>query len=78
MDIIKKLFPDALKATEVKSLIVSLVIYVLIDIVCGVVIGLLAKLPLIGWQFALVGSLVGLYAFVGIVVALLVFFKVLK
>ena len=43
-----------------------------------VVIGLLAKLPLIGWLFGLLGGLVGLYATVGIIVAILVFFKVLK
>ena len=78
MDILKKLFRFSFRAKDPSNLIVSLLVYIVIDVVCGVVIGLLAKLPLIGWLFALVGSLVGLYAFVGIVVALLVFFKVLK
>lgn len=41
-------------------------------------IGLLAKLPIIGVLFGLVGSLVGLYALVGIVLSILVFLKVLK
>ena len=78
MDALKKFFPHAFKATELSKLIITIIIYILIDIVCGFVIGLLAKLPILGIIFGLLGSLVGLYAFVGIVLALLVFFKVLK
>lgn len=78
MDILKKFFPAAFKATEVKALIISLVIYVLIDIVCGFVIGLLASIPVIGIIFSLAGSIVGLYALVGIVLSILVFLKVVK
>lgn len=40
--------------------------------------GLLAKLPLIGIIFSLIGSLVGLYALVGVVLSILVFVKVVK
>lgn len=78
MDFLKKFWPFSFRAKDVSNLIISLLIYIVIDVVCGVVIGLLAKLPLIGWLFALAGSLVGLYAFVGIVVTVLVFLKVLK
>ena len=78
MDMLKKFFPAAFKATELTPFIVSLVIYVLIDVVCGFVIGLLAKIPLLGVIFSLIGSLVGLYAFVGIVLSILVFVKVIK
>ena len=78
MDALKKFFPHAFKATELSKLIITIIIYILIDIVCGFVIGLLAQLPILGIIFGLLGSLVGLYAFVGIVLALLVFFKVLK
>ena len=78
MDFLKKFWPFSFRAKDVSNLIISLLIYIVIDVVCGLVIGLLAKLPLIGWLFALAGSLVGLYAFVGIVVTLLVFLKVLK
>ena len=77
-DILKKIFPHAFKATEVKAFVITLVIYCLIDIVCGFVIGLLASLPIIDIIFSLLGSLVGLYAFVGIVLSILVFVKVLK
>ena len=78
MDILKKFFPHAFKATELKAFIISLVIYVLIDVVCGFVIGLLAKIPGLGIIFGLLGSLVGLYALVGVVLSILVFVKVLK
>lgn len=78
MDALKKFFPHAFKATELKAFIIALVIYVLIDIVCGAVIGLLAKIPLIGIIFSLLGSLIGLYALVGIVLSILVFVKVIK
>ena len=78
MDMLKKFFPQAFKATEVNSLIVALIIYVLIDVVCGFVIGLLAKLPIIGILFGLRGSLVGLYALIDIVLSILVFVKVIK
>ena len=78
MDMVKKFFPNAFKAKELSSFIVALVIYVLIDVVCGFVIGLLAKIPVLGIIFSLLGSIVGLYALVGIVLSVLVFVKVLK
>ena len=78
MDMLKKFFPHAFKATELTPFIVSLVIYALIDIVRGVVIGILAKIPLIGIIFSLVGAVVGLYALVGIILSILVFVKVVK
>ena len=72
MDILKKFFPHAFLATETVKFITSLIIYALIDI------GLLAKLPLIGFIFGLLGSLIGLYATAGIVLSILVFAKVIK
>lgn len=78
MDMLKKYFPHAFKATEVKPFIISLIVYILIDIVCGFVIGLLAQIPVVGIIFSLLGSLVGLYALVGVVLCILVFAKVIK
>ncbi len=78
MEMLKKFFPNAFKATELKAFIIALVVYVVIDIVCGAVIGLLAKIPLIGIIFSLVGAVVGLYALVGIILSILVFVKVIK
>ena len=78
MDILKKLYSFAFKAVELQALIIALVVYVLIDVVCGVVIGFLASLPIIGIIFTLLGSIIGLYALVGIVLSILVFLKVIK
>lgn len=78
MDTLKKLFPNAFKATEVNNFIVALIIYAVIDVVCGAIIGLLAKLPIIGIIFSLLGSVIGLYATGGIVLSILVFVKVIK
>ena len=78
MDRIKKYFPIAFKATELKPFIISIVLFCLIDLVCGFVIGLLAKIPLIGILFSILGAVIGLYAFVGIVLSILVFVKVVK
>ncbi len=78
MDFLKKFFPHAFKADELKAFIISLVVYILIDVVCGLVIGLLAKIPVVGFIFGLLGSLIGLYAFIGVILSILVFVKVLK
>ena len=78
MEALKKFFPHAFKAVELKPFVISLIVYVLIDIVCGIVIGILSKIPLVGIIFSLVGTIVGLYALVGIVLSILVFVKVLK
>ncbi len=78
MDMLKKFFPNAFKATELKSFVMALVVYVLVDIVCGFVIGLLAKIPLLGIIFSILGSVVGLYALIGIILSILVFVKVVK
>lgn len=78
MDTLKKLFPFSFKASEVKELIIAIVVYAVIDILCGLVIGLLSKIPLIGILFSLVGSVIGLYALVGIILAILYFAKVIK
>ena len=46
MDTLKKLFPFSFKASEVKELIIAIVVYAVIDILCGLVIGLLSKIPI--------------------------------
>ena len=75
---LKNFYPHAFKASEGKTLAVALILYILVDFVCGLVIGLLAKIPLIGIIFSLLESLIGLYALIGIVLSVLVFLKVVK
>lgn len=78
MEMLKKYFPNAFKATELKAFIIALAVYLVIDIVCGFVIGLLAKIPLIGIIFSILGAVVGIYALIGIILSVLVFVKVVK
>lgn len=78
MDILKKVFPLSFQVNELKSFVISLLIYVVIDVICGFVIGILAQIPLIGLIFSLLGSIIGLYALVGIILSILVFVKVIK
>ena len=54
MNLLKKLFPFSFKATQLSSLLAAVIVCVLVDVVCGWVIGLVAKLPLVGWIFLLV------------------------
>ncbi len=78
METLKKFFPHAFKANEVKDLVISIIIYLVIGFVGGLIIGLLSGIPFIGWLFSIVGGLLDLYTLVGIILAVLVFAKVLK
>ncbi len=79
MATLKKLFPYSFKAKkDLGALIVNVLIYFVFDIVAGAIIGLLSGLPLIGWAFALVGSLLGLYVTVGLILSILHYLKVVK
>ena len=78
MDLLKKFWPHAFKANDVAGLVITIIIYLLIDIVLGWLIGIFAGIPIVGVIFTLIGSLLGLYCLVGIVLAILDFFKVLK
>ena len=87
MDILKKIFPLSFKRTDsVANLVIGILIYLLAGIVAGAVIALATMIadwiPVLGgllaWALGVVGSLVGLYVLVGIVLQILVFAKVLK
>lgn len=78
MDMIKKFWPISLKAVDVKSLVITIVICLVADFVCGLVIGLLSAIPLIGVIFSIIGWVAGIYFLVAIVLAILNFLGVLK
>ena len=67
MDMLKRFFPLSFSVANVTDLVVNIIIYIVVSAVVGFVCGLLNFIPV-----------VGLYSFVGIVLALLVFFKVVK
>ncbi len=79
MDLLKKLFPISFKyAGSVAELIIGILIYVVGGAIAGAVIGFLAGLPVIGFVFGLIGSVLGIYSLAGIIIEVLVFCKVLK
>lgn len=79
MDTIKKLFPFSFKGSKnLKDLIITVIVYILINVVVGFVLGLLDGLPLVGFLFSILGWLLGIYCFAGILLAVLSFLKVLK
>lgn len=59
----------------VKDLVISILIFFLIDCVCGVIIGILGKLPVIGLVLSLLGGLIGILCLVGIVLSILGYVK---
>ena len=83
---LKKFFPLSYRANSVGSLILYIIIYAILPTVVGIVTGILSAIlsgilsaiPLIGWIPGIVTSLIGLYCTVGLVLAILVFLKVLK
>ena len=78
MDMIKKLFPQARQANDVKGLIIAILIYAVINFVGGFVLGLLDAIPLVGFVFGIIGWALSIYCAVGIIVAILVFLKIVK
>lgn len=80
MDLLKTLWPTPfkIKSKDVSSFIVQLIIFAVVCIVFGILIGILAKIPVLGWIFGIFGGLVDLYCIVGIVLCILKFLDVLK
>ena len=80
MDMLKKFFPFSFKV-RVKNwtdLIISLLIYIVIGAVAGVVLGFLGGIPVLGLVFNLIGWVLSLYTTAGMVLSVLVCLDVLK
>lgn len=78
MDILKTIFPFSFKAKELTDFIIALIVYVIVCGICGAIIGFLAKIPILGIVFSLLGSVLGLYGLIGIILSVLVFVKVIE
>ena len=81
MDILKKVFPLSFKSADIAYFIISIIVYVLAGTIIGVINGILAIIPIIGFilaaAFELVSAIVGIYCLAGIVISILVFLKVM-
>lgn len=79
MDMLKKIFPLSFSfADTIVNLVVGIVIYLVVPALASVILGLLAMIPLVGIVFAVINWAVGIYAFVGLVLLILVYLKVVK
>lgn len=69
-------FTASVKAKDTRSLIVSLIIYIVAAAVVGLVLGLLGAIPLIGFIFKIIGWIIDIYCTVGIVLTVLRYFDI--
>lgn len=78
MEQLEKYFPVGnsiapIRKGDVQSLVIALVLYVIGAVVTGLVLGLLTKIPVLGFVFWIIGILLGLYVLVGIILSVLKF-----
>lgn len=87
MNSLKKIFPLSFKYDkDVANLIIGIIIYLVLDVIAGAIIGLstwlIAPIPAVGailsWVLSIIGSVFGIWAFAGIIILILSFCKVLK
>ena len=87
MDTLKKFFPLSFKRLDsIGNLIVGILIYLLVGIVAGVLIGLAGLITgwipvvgaIVGWLIRIAGAIVDLYVVADIVIQILAYCKVLK
>ena len=74
---LKPYFPVSFRVKDVTEFVIALAMYVIAGSICALIIGLLAKIPFIGFLFGIVGALAGLYVLIGIILTILVFLKLL-
>lgn len=79
MDMLKKFFPYSFQAKkDIAALVINIIVYIVVGAVAGLLIGILAKIPVLGVIIGLVGGLVDLYVLIGLVLSVLDYLKVLK
>ena len=78
MDLLKKYWPHAFNASDEKTSIITLVVYLVVALILVPVIGFLGGIPVVGIIFKVIAFLVELYCAIGIVLVILNLFKVLK
>jgi hypothetical protein len=78
MELLQRIFPLSFGKKDLAGLIITILIYLVVGAVLGAVVALLAKIPIIGFIFALIGSLIGIYIFAGLVILILVYLNLLR
>ncbi|MBQ9761512.1 MAG: hypothetical protein IJV82_00340 [Oscillospiraceae bacterium] len=80
MDMVKNIFPFSFnfKEKDTNGLIVSIIIYIVLMLVSGIVMWVLGMIPVINILTGIVGWIIEIYAVAGIVLSVLNYFNVLK
>jgi hypothetical protein len=80
MEMIQKIFPFSFnfKAKDVNGLVVSILVYIVGMILSGVAMFVLGLIPIVGILTGIIGWIIEVYLFVGIVLSVLNFCNVLK
>ena len=80
MNILKSLWPTPFKIKKgsLGSFLIQLIIFIVICAVVAWLFGVLGSIPIVGIIFKIVGSLMGAYSIVGIVLCVLCFLGVVK
>ena len=79
MEFLKKFFPRSFShSNTVAQVIITAIIYLVVGAVASVAIKILSFIPVVNLIVGILGSLVSIYCFVGIVVSILVYLKVIN
>lgn len=66
---------NPVKAGDIKSLLISIVIYIVADVIVGLAAKLLGWIPLVGVLIGIAAGLLSLYFLVGVVLSIIKFAK---
>ncbi|WMJ84755.1 hypothetical protein ACS3UN_05535 [Oscillospiraceae bacterium LTW-04] len=72
----REFFPLSAKAYDLKTFLIVILIYIAVSAVTGIVLGLFSWIPLLGKVLGIVSQLIDLYCLAGIVVAIIIYFKI--
>ena len=75
---LRKIFPHAMQARDVKGLVIAILIYGVLSFVGGIIHGIIGGIPLIGIVIGIIGWALGAYCTVGIIISVLVFLNLVK
>lgn len=78
MEQIKKIFPLSTSCTDRDTFIKNVIIYFVAAIVCWLVFTLLGRIPLIGAVLGIIGWIIDVYLGLGIILAVLIYFNIVK
>lgn len=80
MDILKSLFPFSfnVKEKDTNSLVICIIIYIVLMVLSGIAMALLSLIPVVNLLVGIVGWVLEVYCFTGLVLAVLNFLNVLK